>query len=192
MKKQLCALFAGAIFIHAVFAPAFCIPYCSSGTCMNYTWNNDKQTFNCTGRSCTCNTTTYVCASGGLELVCFFDSDCGTGYVCTDNVCVACSGCTDCNNVSWASYSTGYQRQTTATCNCNTCTKTYAYRCAPGYYGSSTNGTSGCTRCPTENNLTGQSAAGASAVTGCYIPSGTSFSDSYGSGIYAGNSYWCN
>ncbi|MDR0726706.1 MAG: hypothetical protein LBF37_01445 [Rickettsiales bacterium] len=39
-----------------------------------------------------------------------------------------------------------------------------AYRCAAGYYGSSTNGSSGCTLCPSG----GTSAAGSIVITQCY------------------------
>lgn len=171
---------------------SYAAPTCRTGTCVGKQWLEDKQTFQCTG-SCTCNTVTYVCAGGGSGLLgCFNDSDCGTGYICQNYNCVACTGCSDCNNVSWTAYSTGYQRQTNATCNCNTCTKTYTYRCAPGYYGTTSNGTSGCSRCPTENNITGTSAAGATARTSCYIASGTSFNETSGQGTYAGNSYYCN
>ncbi|MDE6478344.1 MAG: hypothetical protein K2L94_03800, partial [Alphaproteobacteria bacterium] len=83
-------------------------------------------------------------------------------YICTEN-CTGCSNCT--SDSAWSAHSTGYEKKVTRTCNCNTCSATTSYRCAAGYYGTSTNGTSGCTRCP--NN--GSSSAGTTSVTGCCI-----------------------
>ena len=60
-----------------------------------------------------------------------------------------------------------------------------AWSCKAGYYGSSLNGTTGCTRCP-EN---GNSNAGTTSVTGCYVTSG---SDATGSCIYTQNCYYSN
>ncbi|MDE6481505.1 MAG: hypothetical protein K2L25_01645 [Alphaproteobacteria bacterium] len=86
----------------------------------------------------------------------------------------------------------GYQSYTQCTSNDNKCdTSITAYRCAVGYYGTSTNGTSGCTRCPASGGVYGTTAdAGATSITACYIPSGTSFSDGSGSGTYTGNCYY--
>ena len=80
--------------------------------------------------------------------------------------------------------------------------KNCEWRCADGYYGtakgtSDSNPTattmSGCTVCPTSGGLKGTSVAGDNAtITKCYIPSGTSFSDSTGSGTYSNNCYWTN
>lgn len=96
------------------------------------------------------------------------------------------------------------------------------YRCAAGYYGTPTSTTSGCnacpsnatcsagsttfscnkgyykngticTACPTSGGIAGTtSAAGATSITSCYLPSGASFSDSTGSGTYTGNCYYKN
>ncbi|MCM1294380.1 MAG: hypothetical protein NC311_02360 [Muribaculaceae bacterium] len=63
------------------------------------------------------------------------------------------------------------------------------FSCNAGYY---KNGTA-CTKCSTatgHNSAT--SAAGVTAITGCYIPSGTTFSDSTGSGKYTSNCYYSN
>lgn len=95
--------------------------------------------------------------------------------------------CDNCTNVSWQAYGTGYQRYTSKKCDCSgstaTCQSTYSYQCAAGYYGSSTNGTSGCTKCPTATGIYTDSARttlasttstdGTTSVTGCNIPSGT-------------------
>lgn len=56
-----------------------------------------------------------------------------------------------------------------------------SYRCVKGYY----MGELGCVRCPSSGGVYGTTAAaGATSITECYIPAGTtfSFSDSTGSG----------
>jgi len=115
---------------------------------------------------------------------------CTVEYYDCEKDCSA--GCSNCNSTSWAALRTGYQSRTVATCSCTTCSKRTEYRCAAGYYGSTTNGTSGCTRCPAEDNAQGTSSAGSTAKTSCYIPSGTGFSNTSGKGSFAGNSYFCN
>lgn len=113
-----------------------------------------------------------------------------TYYYCESN-CIGCASCS--SDTSWSSAGTGYEKKVTRTCDCDTCVVTAtAYRCAAGYYGSSTNGTSGCTRCPSSGGVYGTCAAGSTAITSCYLPSGTSFSDSTGSGTYTGNCYYSN
>ena len=108
------------------------------------------------------------------------------------NVCrKSCDGtCSDCTTSAWTAGNTGYQKRTYASCNTATCvcTKTAQYRCAAGYYGTSSNGTSGCSRCPSN----GSSTAGATAITSCYLPSGTTGSDSTGSYTYTSNCYYSN
>ena len=136
----------------------------------------------------------------------FSCSRCETGYELTQqratvpncsneilfNVCrKPCDGtCSDCTTSAWTAGNTGYQKRTYASCNTATCvcTKTAQYRCAAGYYGTSSNGTSGCTRCPSS----GSSAAGTTAITSCYLPSGTTGSDSTGSYTYTANCYYSN
>lgn len=91
--------------------------------------------------------------------------------------------CTNCNSTDWASSGTGYEKMIARTCNCGVCESDVQYRCAAGYYGSSKNGTSGCTRCPTlsgayitsslSSHVVGTSAAGSERITNCYIKSGT-------------------
>lgn len=115
----------------------------------------------------------------------------GTGkyYWCEED-CVGCTNCT--SDSDWSAHSTGYQKKTTRSCSCNTCNATTAYRCAPGYYGTSTNGTSGCTRCPSSGGVYGTSAAGSTVITACYLPSGTTGSDSTGAFTYTTNCYYTN
>lgn len=114
------------------------------------------------------------------------------GLKVTYNTC-ACAGCTDCtSDTTWSAGNTGYEKKVTRTCNCSTCNASTEYRCAAGYYGSSTDGTSGCTRCTSSDGIYGTSNAGSTAITSCYIPAGTTGSDSTGSFIYDGDSYYCD
>lgn len=95
-----------------------------------------------------------------------------------------------CSTTSWTAFSTGYEQRRVGTCNTTTCICMYdiEFRCAAGYYGSSTNGTPGCTACPSG----GTSAAGSTAQTNCYIPSGQTGSDATGTYTYTSNCYWKN
>lgn len=72
-----------------------------------------------------------------------------TVYKCT-------SPCTDCEVETTFTVmgTSGYRRRVkSATCNTSTgvCTRTYEYRCATDWFGSSTNGVTGCRKCPTTN-----------------------------------------
>lgn len=63
------------------------------------------------------------------------------------------------------------------------------YQCKQGYYGSEQS----CTRCPSSGGVYGTTAlAGATAITECYLPSGTAFSDTTGSGTYTDKCYYTN
>lgn len=61
--------------------------------------------------------------------------------------------------------------------------------CAVGYYKSG----SACVQCPASGGVYGAtSGTGATSITECCLPSGTSFSDTSGSGTYTGNCYYVN
>lgn len=116
---------------------------------------------------------------------------CGASYTYYDCLpeCTGCYNCTD--NASWTAGNTGYEKRTKKTCNYDTCkcVSRTIYQCAQGYYGTSSNGTSGCTRCPRDgDSLLGTYgttiAAGSRRISSCYIPAGASFSDTTGSGVY--------
>ncbi len=110
---------------------------------------------------------------------------------CLNTVYEGACVCKNCTTGSWGAAGTGYEKRTY--CNSSTCTQTTQYRCAAGYYGTSTNGTSGCTSCKTAtSNNSATSTAGSTVITSCYIPSGTSFSDDKGSGTYNANCYYSN
>ena len=94
------------------------------------------------------------------------------------------------SDTTWTAGNTGYQKKTNRSCNTNNdCIETTVYQCAGGYYGTPTNGTSGCTRCPTGNGVTGTSPAGTTVATGCYVTSG---SDTGGSFTYTSNCFYSN
>ncbi len=101
----------------------------------------------------------------------------------------------DCSDkVQWQEANSGYQSSVPYAFVCRTCLDTpdMQYRCAPGYYGSSTNGTSGCTQCPSSDGLYGTTDAGATAITSCHIPSGTIGNNITGSFTYTSNCYYSN
>lgn len=101
----------------------------------------------------------------------------------------SCSGCKVCNETTetWKSVGSGYQQLyknvftngSTATC---VATAQNKWRCAPGYYGTTTNGTSGCTVCPTlaSSGLTAVCSAGDEYCPHVTSPAGsTKISDCY-------------
>ncbi len=105
--------------------------------------------------------------------------------------CNACDSASCTSDTTFSAYRTGYESKSTRMCSClNGCKVTStSYRCAAGYYGSSTNGTTGCTACPNG----GTSVAGSNtSITSCYLPTGTKFSDTSGSGEYTENCYYKN
>lgn len=120
-------------------------------------------------------------ANAAMTMECL-DFETGQSYPCS----------TTCTKFpSWANYSTGYQRGTYEELNCRLCyceTK-YSYRCASGYYGTTSNGTSGCTACPSG----GTSVAGSnSSITGCYVPASTELTDSTGTFSHTTSCYYTN
>lgn len=113
--------------------------------------------------------------------------------ICSNTITrTECSSlCPNCNSTNWEDITEpkGYAKRTVATCINSNCEKKLEYRCSAGYYGSSTNGTTGCTACPNG----GTSVAGSNtSITSCYLPTGTKFSDTSGSGEYTENCYYKN
>lgn len=66
----------------------------------------------------------------------------------------------------------------------STCTSATSFRCNAGYYKNEDS----CTACPNG----GTSAAGATSITSCYLPSGTTGTDSSGTYTYTLNCYYTN
>lgn len=121
---------------------------------------------------------------------------CKSGYtkICDNPVCdnvqrctckCQCSNCTSTGN--WTAKGTGYEQRVGKGCDCSsgtaTCNTTTFYRCAAGYYGTTSNGTSGCTKCPSNGTTAGMSDAGADELSDCYIPEG-SYSDTTGKYVF--------
>lgn len=154
--------------------------------------------------SCYCQeTSTYKCAAGYYGSPTSSSSSCTKcpdgktsspgatmASQCTDEGnlgdTISCIGCPT-QSLSWTAAADGYQ----ARCVISTC----EVRCASGYYGSASINTknstmSGCNLCPTSGGVAGNSAAGSTSITGCYIPSGTSFTDGTGTFSYTSNCYW--
>ena len=124
-----------------------------------------------------------TCIDGSVpSLITSSYGGCNISYAICGQVCPQ-----SCSNLAWADAGTGYQVR------CNISSYTCEYRCADNYYGSPSSALAGCTVCPSSGGVAGQSVAGDnSTITRCYIPSGTSFSDSTGSGTYTANCYWSN
>lgn len=127
---------------------------------------------------------------------CCSGTTCSNSYIegcksCLTNLdCGGASGCTNCDSTDWAATGTaGYESKINAACMILTgqCTKTTEYRCAETYYGTSTDGKTGCTRCPSskdgglgDGDPYGNSDAGTTDITGCYIPAGDEICDATG------------
>ena len=61
---------------------------------------------------------------------------------------IPCDKCPHCESMDWTDLNPGYQMRVTASCNTSQCrcTKRIEYRCAPGWYGTTTDGYTGCSR----------------------------------------------
>ncbi|MDE5615864.1 MAG: hypothetical protein K2I81_03470 [Alphaproteobacteria bacterium] len=103
-----------------------------------------------------------------------------------------------CNGETVTDMGDGCDKIASSGCVNNICTTTYTARCQKGYYGAATlnnlkTSCTGCTACPSSGGIAGTtSGAGALAITECYLPSGSAFSDSTGSGTYTNNCYYQN
>ena len=116
-------------------------------------------------------TTCETCRSGYVRVSRTFNATCATRPIRIDyyTCLLACTNSNCKSDTSWSSYGDGYERRILRECSdSTTCKTTYSYRCAAGYYGSSSNGTSGCN------------------------PWGTTGSDSTGTYKYTSNCYWKN
>ncbi|MDE6250261.1 MAG: hypothetical protein K2M34_01335 [Alphaproteobacteria bacterium] len=119
-----------------------------------------------------------------------YDVGSGTGSI-KANLCNKNCNSTTCASTAWTAKGEGYETRIYRTCSATgtsgTCNSTTQYRCAAGYWGSSTNGTSGCSRCPEWTSpiktyttsakttyVRGTSDTGnTTAITGCYVVAGT-------------------
>lgn len=123
-------------------------------------------------------------------------SFCSSGYTlvshnvtleCTDLTYHTCECTNGCIEQDWTTITTGYQRKTT----CPKCVATYQYRCASGYYGTTSNGTSGCSPCPSISNAGPRSDAGSNdTITSCYLPNGSRPQDGTGTFVLSDDCYY--
>jgi len=146
---------------------------------------------------------------GGTQLGCEcpdgnfvpFGALCSNGSKCTSGINPVdpdpvtpiknCSAAT-CSGTDWEQDNSTYQHRVLAWCNDDDeCIKMHEYRCARMYYGTSTDGKTGCTFCPpTNNSATAQSIPGENdEVTACYSPKGN-FQDSSGYGYFSDDCYY--
>jgi hypothetical protein len=110
--------------------------------------------------------------------------------------CRPCNGCsTDCaaNTTAWGLTGTaGYETRTAGYCYCESCRSRVEYRCTTLYYGTSTDGKTGCKSCRIETgNDDAMSSPGTTEKTGCYLPPRTNpYNDDTGSFQYTQNCNW--
>ncbi|MBE6461315.1 MAG: hypothetical protein E7006_00530 [Alphaproteobacteria bacterium] len=152
-----------------------------------------KKAVNCIGvvQSCVCSqTTTYACASGY----------CGT---CTDETDLSTCNCKAIPANGYCSAgeikcNTGYYNTnplnnpllitscTACPANSESCTNLLNVTCKKNYYAVSGSANTICNACP-DNTVT--ASTGATSVAQCYIPAGTTFSDTSGNGKYVTDCY---
>ena len=112
--------------------------------------------------------------------------DCDGVCMCVSPSCPTSKTCpSTCPSTEWSAGNTGYEKRCNSSYQCE-------YRCAAGYYGSTLNGTSGCTVCPVVMGGRTSDPGSNRLITDCYIPSGTSFSDTTGSGTYTSDCHYSN
>ena len=70
--------------------------------------------------------------------------------------------------------------------NLVSCSSTFTYKCEAGYYGNPTAFNKTCTKCPSP----GTSAEGSTSQSDCYIPAGTTGSDSSGTYKYVSDCHY--
>lgn len=145
--------------------------FCGVYPCLRYNVNGDCTACDCSGVSCGTNQK--------------LTATCG---------CEQCAGCTNCtSDLKWTADDTGYVKRTARTCNCETCRASIEYSCADGFYGVPL-GSDGCVNCvaATGNSYATSRAGNNSAITDCYIPSGTSITDNSGDFTYTQNCKYTN
>lgn len=161
----------------------------SPGNAIHYCTNYADSCYNGTRvRTCTKCQTGYTRTSNSVK-----PSGCSnsvTYYDCTKEEPDCDGTCDNCESTGWTKGANNTESRTVATCNTQTCicSRKVERRCAAGYYGTVGVIVSGspCTQCP----LPGTSAAGSTSQSDCYIPAGTTGSDSTGTYKYTSNCYY--
>lgn len=126
------------------------------------------------------------CADGTTPIQKTIQPSPGESYtygLCRGGTVIPVTCPTDCPEEDWTiqlgtNYQTRCVKITPARCE---------YRCNPGYYGSGTT----CDRCPPSGAIFGTTAGpGATQIIECYLPTGTEFNDSTGSGAFSNDCYY--
>jgi len=93
----------------------------------------------------------------------------------------------------WTGLSAGYLSSHCVRSSCLNadagCALEQCYACAPGYYGNTTNGVSGCSACPTGGTALVWNVGGFN-IEDCYLPAGTSAQDSTGTYTVTDDCYY--
>ncbi|MDE5616010.1 MAG: hypothetical protein K2I81_04235 [Alphaproteobacteria bacterium] len=165
----------------------------NGGTCpSDGIYTNGKVYGHCTnGTTCECyNTDETGTPSITVQCECTDEGNYETiGYGCLNGIYQKCKSCSG-SSGAWGTHSTGYEKRSVTTCSCDGTKSTrIEYRCAKGYFGTSTNGTSGCSQCFPPATT---SSAGKTQGTDCYIPAGTNMSDSSGIFTCSTDTYYSN
>lgn len=108
--------------------------------------------------------------------------------ICRKETCTIAN----CHGTTVVDMGGGCDKVETQGCVATTCKTTTSARCQKGYYGTATlnasnTSCSGCTPCPASGTT---AETGATAITECYIPSGTTSSDTTGAFKYTENCYY--
>lgn len=135
----------------------------------------------CAG-SISCGTEGNICGPSGVQ--------CCNGYQCTNNICEKCTGCDPKEDptTEWRTDPKTFIRtRTFGVCICNTWKKIVESKCETGYYGNPLSGgistPNPCTKCPTVDGTdipSTTSGPGATKITDCYVPQGTTGQDETG------------
>ncbi len=199
-------IIAAALFANSAYGLTSPIRSCNKTTCPSNTMMlpNLMAAWTCktygTKECYISNGTTYVynpctsCDAGYTLKKIALPQQCGEAEMFMTCECF-CFNCI--SDSGYVAAGTGYEKMVNRYCECAsgtpTCKESTSYRCAKGYVGRSTNGTSGCSPCPSSGDVRGTTAsAGSISTTNCYLPSGTNFSDNTGRGTYTGDCYYTN
>ncbi len=155
-------------FLAGIFAFLFGVYKYSESMAICYDEGNPIASYVSSSSSCNSGYTVFV----GWSTWC--DASSGSSY--NGYLCVSTSALDACSNSGgyielpggnyvpfcycysgvWSYYGTGYQRLSNNTpSGYGTCNSTNSYRCAPYYYGSTSNGSTGCYPCPSVTTTSG-------------------------------------
>jgi len=139
-----------------------------------------------------------ICAPG---MLCFFKPSLGYGHCMSD--CSVMDDETTIKDTSWNNWggipfdwfpgNTGYLHSQCVRSSClnseSGCLPETVYACDMGYYGRSSNGTSGCAKCPSDG-MSMIWRMGGFDITDCFIPANSERSDSTGTYKFTADCYY--